>query len=49
MKTKEEIALMWIIIFIAGILTTFIFPEVLLFILVAYCGYNLYTHYNNKI
>ena len=49
MKTKEEIALMWLVIIITGIITSLVFPEVLLLILVAYCGYNLYTHYNNKI
>lgn len=49
MKTKEEIALMWLVIIIAGLITSVAFPEVLLLILVTYCGYNLYTHYGNKL
>lgn len=49
MKSKEEIALMWIVLIIAGLITTAIMPETLLFVVLGYCLWGLYTHYNNKL
>ncbi len=46
MKSKEEIALMWIVLVIAGLITTVIMPEILLFVVLGYCLWGLYTHYN---
>lgn len=46
MKSKEEIALMWIVLIIAGLITTVIMPEILLFVVLGYCLWGLYTHYN---
>ena len=49
MKSKEEIALMWIILIIAGLITTAIMPEILVFIILVYCAWGLYRHYSNKL
>ena len=49
MKSKEEIALMWMVLIIAGLITTVIMPEILLFVVLAYCLWGLYTHYSNKL
>jgi len=49
MKNREEIALMWIVLIIAGIITTAIMPEILLFVVLGYCMWGLYTHYSNKL
>jgi len=49
MKSKEEIALMWMVLIIAGLITTVIMPEILLFVVLGYCLWGLYTHYSNKL
>lgn len=46
MKSKEEIALMWMVLIIAGLITTAIVPEILLFAVLGYCMWGLFTHYN---
>lgn len=48
MKTKEEIALMWIVLIVAGLITTAIMPEILVFVVLGYCAWGLYTHYSKK-
>jgi hypothetical protein len=47
MKTKEEIVIMWMVLIIAGLITTAIMPEILLFVVLGYCMWGLYTHYNS--
>lgn len=49
MKSKEEIALMWIVLIIAGLITVSLMPSILLVAVLGYCLYGLYTHYSNKL
>jgi heme/copper-type cytochrome/quinol oxidase subunit 2 len=48
MKSKEEIAILWLVVIIAGLMITAIFPLILVFIVLGYCAWGLYTHYSNK-
>lgn len=48
MKSKEEIALMWIVLVIAGLIAVLIIPQILLFGILGYCAWGLYNHYSNK-
>lgn len=49
MKSKEEIALMWIVLIIAGLITVALMPSILLIVVLGYCLWGLYTHYSNKL
>ena len=46
MKSKEELALMWIIVGIVVVPLIIIYPPILLFGLFLYAAIKLYTHYN---
>ena len=46
MRNKEELALMWIIVGAASIVTIIIYPPILLVGIFMYAAINLYKHYN---
>lgn len=48
MKSNEEVALMWIVLIIAGLITSAVMPEILVFVVLGYCASGLYTHYSEK-
>jgi|TARA_R110000796_G_scaffold187714_11_gene304676 fumarate reductase subunit D len=45
MKNKEELALMWIIVGATGIVTTILYPPILLIGIFMYAAISLYKHY----
>tara|TARA_R110001592_G_scaffold74265_1_gene226057 strand:+ start:206 stop:349 length:144 start_codon:yes stop_codon:yes gene_type:complete len=47
MKNKEELALMWVIVGSAGIVTTILYPPILLIGIFMYASISLYKHYSN--
>lgn len=49
MKSKEEIALMWIVVIITGLVTVALMPSILIVGVLGYCALGLYRHYSDKL
>jgi hypothetical protein len=47
MKSKEELALMWIIVSLIAIPLCIVQPLILVFGIFIYAAFNLYKHYSN--
>jgi len=47
MKTKEEIALLWIVLGLIVIPLVILYPLILVFGIFMYAAINLYKHYSN--
>ena len=48
MRSKEEVALAYIVILLVVIPVVALFPEVILIGIIGYCLYILYSHYTYK-
>jgi len=47
MRNKEELALMWVIVGAASIVTIIIYPPIIVAGIFIYAAINLYKHYSN--
>ena len=47
MKTKEEIAILWIVVGLVGIPLCILYPPIVMFGVFMYAAISLYKHYSN--